>query len=218
MLVWLVLALRSGAAQAAGSSAAAGPAAPAPWTISLDLIADAGRDRFAVVTLARGPWKLQNINWTDPDGESALSVLLLGRRFSLSRRVEVTVLAGPWYSYEDHAWNEMVLATHLTLHGRRLRFSATNYWGGPLSKTGYFFASHTQTLTGLPHLPNWLGICFLEKHGSDGLERLFLGPEFSRRHGAITVSAYPYWDVTRRTLDVRVGVSYTRTFHRSERE
>jgi hypothetical protein len=126
----------------------------------------------------------------------------------MSRWAEAVVLTGPWYSYDSHAWNEMVLATHFAFHGERLRMSCMNFWGSPLRSSGYFYATHTQTIAALPHLPSWLWANFLEEHTSAGLVRLFLGPILTREKGAITVSAFPYWDVQRRTVDVRVGMLY----------
>lgn len=208
MLLWFALAVPPSATQTATAADVAKPDLAKPLTISIDLSADRGRDRFGIIAVQRGNWLAQNINWSSPDGQYALSLFLVGYQFKISRWADAVVLAGPWYSYEQHAWNEMVLASHFTLHGERLRVSCTNYWGWPVRSSGRFYDLHTQTITGFPSLPRWLGASFLEKHTSKGLERLFLGPVLTGKKGALSVSASPYWDVQRRTVDIRMGMSY----------
>jgi hypothetical protein len=213
LLLWLCLA-PSGMAQTKSASAADNPPTEPqkPFTVSIAFSADGGRERFAVFALEHGDWVLQNIDWTNPSGESALSLFLVGRRFKASRRLDVTVLAGPWYSYENHAWDEVALGAKLTLHGERFRLACANYWGVPLKRSGYFFALHTQTISGLPRVPTWAGLSVVEKYGSDGLERLFVGPAFSVSRGGLTFSAFPYWDIQHRRLDMQVEVSFSRAF------
>ena len=210
-LLWLTLAAQTSAAQTAIAKAAgdASSNSSKPLTVSIAFSSDGGRDRFDILTVQLRAWEFQNFNWASPDGQSALSLFLIGRQFKLARWADAVVLAGPWYSYENHAWDEMVLATNFTFHGERLRVACTNYWGAPLRNSGEFVDSHTQTMTGLPHLPTWLGASILEKRSSDGLDRLFLGPALAMGRGAISVSAYPYWDVQRRTFDMRIGMSYS---------
>jgi hypothetical protein len=212
VLVWLLFAAQSATAQTGAANTAnnATRNSPSHLTLSIALSADGGQDRFGILTLQRSNWVLQNINWTDPNGQFALSLFLAGHQFKLSGWADASVLAGPWFSYENHAWNEMVLDTNFTFHKERFRVACTNHWGLPLKNSGEFLDSHTQTMTGLTGLPTWLGLSFLEKHSSSaGLERLFLGPVLTKRKGAITVSAYSYWDVQRRTLEMRLGMSYT---------
>jgi hypothetical protein len=221
VLVFLSLGVQSGATQTAVpiTSNNTPPNSPNRSTMSIAVSADGDQDRYGTLTLQRGNWALQNINWTNPNGQFALSLLLMGRQFKLSRWADASVLAGPWFSYGDHAWNEMVLDTNFTFHKERFRVACTNHWGLPLRNSGGFFDSHIQTMTGLTGLPTWLGFSLLEKYsGSAGLERLFFGPVLMKREGAINVSAYPYWDVQRRTLDLRLGLSYSRTTPKSERK
>jgi hypothetical protein len=211
LLLWLCLAVPLGMAQTQAADAASNPS-PAPEktiTVSTTLSADGGRERFAVFTLERGDWLLQNIDWSNPSGDSILGLFVVGRRFKVSRRLDLTALAGPWYSYENHAWDEVVLGARLNLHGERFRLASSNYWGVALRRSGYFFALHNQTLTGLPHLPDWLGLSLVEKYGSDGLERLFVGPSFAVSRGSVTLSAFPYWDIQHRRLDMQVSVSFS---------
>ena len=211
LFVGLLLALSPAAAQTAPSVAAGEvPALPTPWKVTVSLSADAGHDRFGNLTVQHGPWQFKGIDWTSPSGDSALSALLVGRRATLSRAVDLTVLAGPWYSYENHAWNELAVGTHLGIHGRRFDMSCTNYWGSALRRSGYFFDVHSQTLIGLPHLPAWLGASLEEENVSgDGLTRLFPGVLLRKARGGMTLSATPYWDVQRRTIDVKVEATFS---------
>jgi len=207
----LIFTVQSVLAQIASANTSGNAIAQSPrhLTMSVSVSADGGRDRFGILTLQRGKWMLQNVNWTNPDGQSALSLLLVGRQFKVSRWADLAVLAGPWFSYEDHAWNEMVVDTNFTFHKGRFKLVSTNRWGSPLRSSGHLLDSHMQTMTGLTGLPSWLGLNFLERHSNSvGLQRLFVGPILTKTKGAIAVNAYPYWDFTRQTLDMRIGMSY----------
>ena len=209
----LMLALQAAAAQTETATSDTQTSSSSRWALTIDLIADRGRDRFGNLTVQRGNWQAQIVNWASPGEKSALSALLVGREFNLFRWGDVTVLAGTWNSYEHHAWNEMVFAAHFAFHGERFRVACQNYWGSPLRSSGYFYETHTQTITGLPSLPTWLGMSFVEEQTSHGLVRLFLGPMLTRpvlkrKKGGITVSAFPYWDVQRASFDVRLKATF----------
>jgi len=180
-----------------------------PLTLSIATTGN-GQVRYGIITLARGQWQAQNINWVDPSGSDALSALLFGKSLRSRHSWHATVLAGPWYSYSSHRWDEAVLNTSLEFHGERLRAAFDSYWGIPTKASGYYFSSHSQTFSGIAHLPPWLGASFLEKHESDGFHHLWAGPRFvcNFNSGHMTVSAYPYWDFTRHTADLRLSASY----------
>lgn len=196
------------AGQTAGAHADGNPSAADGLSVSLTLIADKGRDRYGNVLLQRGAWIAQNINWTSPDGQSALSAFLAGRKMKVSDRVDAVVLAGPWYSYDHHAWNEAVLATHFIFHAKRFRIASEIFWGIPLRASGYFYEAHSQTLEGGLRFPNWLGAAFVEEGTSHGLERFFLGPLLTRPKGQFKFSAFPSWDLQRRRIDLRATLNY----------
>ncbi len=184
-------------------------AAHVPATLTFSSSGDWRRDRFAEIGLRYGNWEFQNINWVRPDRQSAFILLFAGRKFRVNRRLSLTLLAGPWYSYENHAWNELVVDTNLTWQGERFRARIVNHWGAGVGSGGYSFDAHTQTFSGIQHLPSWLGLSLQEERTRSGLVRMFAGPYLSRQKGRITLTAYPYRDITRHRMDMRLGLSYS---------
>lgn len=210
-LLLLLFVAQSGYAQTSiAASAQESSRSAKSSSLVISVSGDGHHDRFAVLDLAHDKWRFQNINWSSPDTRYGLSAFLLGREFKLRNWLKAVVLAGPWWSYENHSWNELVLATHFTLQAKRMRLGLTNFWGAPAQLTGEYFDSHSQTVTGLPKSPNWLGVSFLEKHSTDGLERLFMGPTITKRCKSVSASVYPYWDFRSGTSDIRLGLSYSR--------
>jgi hypothetical protein len=179
-----------------------------PLTLTIATVAN-GQDRYGAISLARGNWKAESISWVNPGGSDSLTAVLAGKAFHSSRSWSATVLAGPLFSYSRHRFDEVVVNTSVEFHGERIRAGFNTYWGIPIKRTGFYFSSHSQTITGVARLPAWLGFSFLEKHESAGLERLWAGPQFTRSKGHVSLSAYPYWDFTRHTADLRLSAAYT---------
>jgi hypothetical protein len=180
-------------------------------TFTFTATADGGQDRYGIVVLTRGKWQLENINWVNPTGTDAVSLFLAGRQFKVARGVEVSILAGPWYEHYNRAWDEAVIDTDVEWRGRRIKFVSINRWGVPVKASGSFFDSHTQAISGFPGLPTWIGANAQEKYTSDGFDRLWAGPMFTTSKRSISLRCVPYWDFRRKTVDLRVSVSYSLT-------
>ncbi len=194
------------------------PEAGNPISVTVTGIVDGGgHDRYGVVVLRRGEWLLQNINWVDRTGMDAVSLLMAGRRFHLSRRLDMSVLAGPWYEYARRAWNEGVVDTNFQVHGEQFRFVCINHWGIALKSSGGFFDSHVQTVTGIPGLPRWLGASSQIEHSPTGTETLWAGPLIAKQIRDTWVGGVPYWDFLRHTAGFRLSVSYQMTLKRRAR-
>lgn len=212
---WCVLATELAVAQLASPDNGARSETKAgqgtPITMSASFSMDGGRDRLAIIELRRGHWVLQSVNRVRPDGQSAFSLLRVGRTMRASRRLDGLVSLGPLRTYENHAWDEAVLGTNVTIHGERFQATLSNDWAFPTASSGYFFDSHAQTFTGLPRLPKWVGVNLMEGRNKNGWDRIFVGPLFTKRRGGITFSAFPYWDTTRERADLRVRISCVAT-------
>jgi len=180
-------------------------------TLAFTATADGGQDRYGIFVLTRGKWQLENINWVNPSGSDAISLLLAGRQFKVARGLEVGILAGPWYEHYNRAWDEAVVDTDVQWRGRRIKLVSINRWGIPVRATGSFFDSHTQAISGIPGLPDWIGVNAQERYTPDGFERLWAGPMFTKNKRSISFRCVPYWDFRRKTVDLRVTVSYSLT-------
>ena len=179
-----------------------------PITLTVAGIGD-GLDRYADLFAERGQWQLWNINWAAPSGSDAFSLVQAGRKFRIGHGLDLGILAGPWYEYSNHAFDEAVVDANIQFQGESIRFTAINEWGIPLKATGYFFDSHTQAISGFPRLPGWLGARAQEEYEPGGFDTVGVGPMFRKRKGNISVSAAPYWDFMRRTADFRLTISYS---------
>jgi hypothetical protein len=168
-----------------------------------------GMDRYGEVFVRRGPWLLQNINWVNRDGSDSASLLLLGRQVRIARDLELGLLVGQWYEYANRAWDQTVFDTNIHYKRGDLTAVAINHWGFPSKRTGELFDAHTQSITGFPKLPKWLGVSSKQEHEPVGMTSLWLGPMMSERKEHWSVTAVPYWDFHRRSAAFRVMVSYT---------
>jgi hypothetical protein len=180
-------------------------------TLTFTATADGGQDRYGVVVLTRGKWQLENINWINPSGSDAVSLFLAGREFKVARGLEVSILAGPWYEHYNRAWDEAAIDTDVQWRGSRIKLVSINRWGVPVKATGSFFDSHTQAISGFPGLPTWIGVNAQEKYAPDGFERLWAGPMFTGSKRSISLRCVPYWDFRRKTVDLRISISYSLT-------
>ena len=179
-----------------------------PITFTVAAIGD-GLDRYANLFVERGQWQLRNINWAAPSGSDAYSLMLAGRKFRIAHGLDLGILAGPWYEYSNHAFDEAVVDTNIQFQGENIRFTAINEWGIPLKATGYFFDSHTQAIGGFPGLPSWIGARAQEEYERGGFDTVGVGPMFTKRKGNISIGAAPYWDFMRKTADLRLTISYS---------
>lgn len=179
-------------------------------TFTFTATADGGQDRYGIVVLTRGKWQLENINWVNPSGTDAVNLFLAGRQFKVARGLEVNILAGPWYEHYNRSWDEVVIDTDVQWRGRRIKLVSVNRWGVPAKVTGSFFDSHTQAISGFPGLPDWIGVNAQEKYTANGFERrLWAGPMFTGSKRNISLRCVPYWDFRRKTVDLRVSISYS---------
>jgi hypothetical protein len=135
--------------------------------------------------------------------------MLAGRKFRIAHGLDLGILAGPWYEYSNHAFDEAVVDTNIEFLGESIRFTAINEWGIPLRATGYFFDSHTQAIRGFAGLPRWIGVRAQEEYEPGGFDTVGVGPMFTKRKGNILISAAPYWDFMRKTADLRFTIAYS---------
>jgi hypothetical protein len=180
-----------------------------PISLTVVTVYDAGgHDRYGVVIFRRSDWLLENINWVDRSGTDAVSLLLAGKRLRWGSRVEISLLAGPWYEYANHAWDEAVIDTNIQFRREHFRFVSVNHWGVPTRATAEFFASHIVTIRAMPGLPTWLGATGQIEHSRTGIEALWAGPVFTKTWAAISLNGAPYWDFHHQRGGIRLNFSY----------
>ena len=215
----LTFALRTALAQTGVSSPEGSPiqqceapglyfAPSSPTTLTFAASGD-GLNRYADLSLEKNRWLVTNINWTAPNLSDAFSLILAGRRLKIADRLDLSLLAGPWFEYANHAVDELVIDSNVHFQDKRIRFTAINHWGIPLKTTGYFFDAHLQLISGFPALPGWVGLRAQEEYEIGRLAELEVGPALTRKQGSISLIAAPYWDFARKTADLRLTVSYS---------
>lgn len=183
--------------------------APAPTSLTVIGIVDGGGiDRYGTAIFRRGDWLLENINWVDRAGADAISLLLAGRRLSVGHRLDLFLLAGPWYEYANRAWDEIVIDTNFQFHSERFRLASVNHWGIPTKVTGEFFDSHIATVSGMRGLPHWLGATGQIECSHAGVETSWAGPMLIKKKADVSVTGAPYWDFHHQRGGVRLTISY----------